>query len=48
MIKKGYIALARGIMDHPLVGACKPFSNHEVWEWMIHEAAWKAQPMSTR
>ena len=40
-MRRGYIAMARGILDHPLVGARKPYSAFEAWSWLITEAAWK-------
>src|SRR5262245_53912056 len=41
MTTRGYIALARGILDHPIVGARKPFDYHAAWVWLLFEAAWK-------
>jgi|GEM_PF-2071207 hypothetical protein len=41
MSERGYIAIARGILDHPIVGARKPFSRLEAWAWLLLEAAWK-------
>jgi hypothetical protein len=41
MSERGYIALARGILDHPVVGARKPYTRHDAWEWLLLEAAWK-------
>ena len=43
MIERGYIALARGALDHPITGARKPYSRFEAWAWLITEAAWKAR-----
>jgi hypothetical protein len=43
MSEKGFIAIARGILDHPLVGARKPFSPLEAWQWFLLEAVWKTQ-----
>ena len=37
----GFIALARGILDHPIVGARKPYDRHSAWEWLLFEAAYK-------
>jgi hypothetical protein len=42
MTKRGFISIARGILDHPHVGARKPYSRLEAWEWLLLEAAWKA------
>jgi hypothetical protein len=41
MTTRGYIALARGILDHPIVGARKPFDYLAAWVWLLFEAAWK-------
>ena len=43
MNKRGFITIARGILDHPLVGARKPYSRLEAWEWLLLEAVWKPQ-----
>ena len=43
MTEQGFIALARGVFDHPIVGAQKPYSKFEAWAWLIFEAAWKAR-----
>lgn len=37
----GYIVIARGIMDHPQVGAKKPYSEYEAWNWLLFEAAFR-------
>ena len=37
----GWICLARGILDHPTVGAGKHYSELEAWLWLMFEAAWK-------
>jgi hypothetical protein len=36
-------SLVRGIHDHPIIGACKPFTRFEAWTWLLSEAAWKAR-----
>jgi hypothetical protein len=41
MSERGYITIARGILDHPVVGARKPYSRLEAWLWLLLEAAWK-------
>ena len=41
MTERGYIALARGVLDHPVVGAKRPYSKYEAWTWLLLEAAWK-------
>jgi len=41
MTKHGFIAIARGVLDHPVVGAGKSFSDFEAWVWLLFEAAWK-------
>lgn len=43
MSVRGFIALARGVLDHPVVGATKPFSYFEAWLWLLFEAAWKSR-----
>jgi hypothetical protein len=39
----GFIALARGIFDHPIVGPRKPYGDFEAWVWLLMEAAWKGR-----
>lgn len=39
--ERGFIALARGVLDHPVIGAQKPFSDFEAWTWILFEASWK-------
>jgi hypothetical protein len=41
MSERGFIAIARGILDHPVIGARKPLSEYEAWHWFLFEAAWK-------
>jgi len=43
MSERGYIALARGMLDHPIVGVerNKPYSRTEAWEWLLLEASFK-------
>jgi hypothetical protein len=41
MSERGFIAIARGIIDHPVVGPRKPFSKFEAWLWLLFEATWK-------
>jgi hypothetical protein len=43
MSERGFIAVARGVLDHPVVGARRPFSDFEAWLWLLFEAAWKPQ-----
>jgi hypothetical protein len=40
---RGYIAVARGVLDHPTVGAGKVYSDLEAWLWLLFEAAYKPQ-----
>jgi hypothetical protein len=40
MSERGFIAVDRGIFDHP-VFAPEAFTEREAWLWMIAEAAWK-------
>jgi hypothetical protein len=39
--KRGYVAIARGIIDHPLFKTNRPLSRLEAWQWLIEAAAWK-------
>jgi hypothetical protein len=40
----GYIAISRSIFDHALLAKNRgPFSRLEAWQWLIREAAWKAE-----
>ena len=41
--RAGFIALARGVLDHPIVGARKPYAESEAWLWLLFEAAWRAR-----
>lgn len=41
MTERGFIALARGILDHPVVGAQKPYTVTEAWLWLLLEAGYK-------
>ena len=41
MKERGYIALARGALDHPISGASKPYSRFEAWVWLLEQAAFK-------
>jgi hypothetical protein len=41
MTGRGFIAVARGILDHPVVGAGKSYSDFEAWIWLLTEAVWK-------
>jgi len=41
MSKRGFIIVARGVHNHPIVGARKPYSDFEAWLWLLFEAAWK-------
>ena len=44
--RRGYVAIARGIIDHPLFKTNRPLSRLEAWQWLIEAAAWK--PSGTR
>lgn len=37
----GWIRLARGVLDHPTVGAGKHYCELEAWLWLLFEAAFK-------
>src|SRR5207302_425126 len=41
MIERGFITLARGVLEHPVVGAGHQYSALEAWLWLLFEAAWK-------
>jgi hypothetical protein len=41
MNKQGFIALSRGLPDHPIVGLKGKFKPSEAWLWLLLEAAWK-------
>jgi len=38
----GYIRVQRGMFDHPIVGALKPYSRFEAWQWMLAAAAFRS------
>lgn len=40
MSERGFIAVDRGLFDHP-VFAPEPYTEREAWLWLIAEAAWK-------
>ena len=40
-MKQGYISLARGIQDHPVVGSRQPYTRFDAWLWLLFDAAWK-------
>ena len=41
MTERGYIAIARGALNHPISGASKPYSRFEAWVWLLEQAAFK-------
>ncbi|MBD9540127.1 hypothetical protein IB276_11750 [Ensifer sp. ENS04] len=41
MSERGFIAVDRGIFDHPLFEEKREFSRREAWLWLISEAEWK-------
>lgn len=41
MSEHGLVAIDRGIWDHPIF-AREPFTEREAWQWLIHQAVWKA------
>lgn len=41
MSERGFVAMARGVLDHPIVGARKPYDPCIAWLWLVCEAAWK-------
>ena len=43
MTERGFIAFARGVLAHPIVGARQPYSHLEAWSWLLFEAAWKSR-----
>ena len=44
----GYIAIARGIFNHPLFNEKREFSRMEAWQWLIEQAAWKPKGQRVR
>jgi hypothetical protein len=44
--QRGFIALARGIIDHPLVGFKKPYCYANAWQWLLFEAEWKPRTIA--
>ena len=47
MTERGLITLARGVLDHPVVGAGQKYSTLEAWLWLLFEAAWKPRRVRT-
>lgn len=45
MSERGFLAMARGLLDHPVVGVDprRPYSRTEAWQWMLLEAAFKSR-----
>lgn len=41
MSERGFIAVDRGIYDHPLFDEKHEFSRREAWLWLLCEAEWK-------
>jgi hypothetical protein len=41
MSERGFIAVARGSMDHSIIGVAKPYSAYEAWHWLLFAAAYK-------
>lgn len=41
MSERGFIAVDRGIFDHPLFDEKHEFSRREAWLWLLSEAEWK-------
>jgi len=35
MTERGFISLARGVLDHPIVGAGQKYSALEAWLWLL-------------
>ncbi|WP_315769005.1 hypothetical protein [Bradyrhizobium sp. SZCCHNR2012] len=48
MAERGYIAVARGLLKHPVVGAAKPYSDLEAWLWLLFEARWKPHRVAVK
>ena len=46
--KRGYAAIWRTLIDHPLFRTAKPLSRREAWEWLILAAAWQPQGHRTK
>lgn len=45
MSDRRFVAISRGLLDHPVVGipASEPYSRTEAWQWLILEAAFRAR-----
>lgn len=43
MSARGFIAVSCGILEHPVVGAEKPYRQIEAWIWLLLEAAYKVR-----
>jgi hypothetical protein len=43
MSQHGFIAITRDVLDHPVVGARKPYSEFAAWIWLLCNALWKPQ-----
>jgi len=48
MAERGYIAVARGLLKHPVVGATKPYSDLAAWLWLLFEATWKPHRVAVK
>jgi hypothetical protein len=46
--KVGFIAWERGVLNHPIVGAEKPYSKNEAWQWLCFAAAYKPMRVGVR
>jgi hypothetical protein len=40
MSEQGFIALSRGLPDHPIVGFRGKYKESEAWQWLLFEAAY--------
>ena len=47
MTEREFITLARGVLDHPVVGAGQKYSTLEACLWLLFEAAWKPRRVRT-
>lgn len=45
MTERGFIAVARGMLDHPIIGVRPrtPYSRTEAWQWLLFEAAYRSR-----
>src|SRR5262249_563852 len=42
----GWVAIWRNQIDHPIVGARKPYCYYIAWQWLLFEAAFQPRRIS--